>query len=589
MMKYIFLIIVCLVALSNSSEINNDLLIENLERSIDASNNNVVKQDVRLTLVNQGSSPAQTFHFALPKTFADQHLSLLTVKQDGKSLTTSAGYTNSAEKDSLFYEVPLVTSLQPKQKITLNIEIALVNKIIVAYPSQIEQQENQKVLYSDNIYFYSPYKVKSQRTRVNVGTTQVESYTERSSQNVAGTISYGPYAEQTPFTNSPFKIHFVNNKPFVVVTSVERIVEVSHWGNLAIEEHYDLRHDGAKLKGAFSRYDYSKNPYQTSPSSFRELTAKLPLQASDIYFRDRIGNISSSNCRPSGKDLLVDFLPRFPLFGGWRIRFYIGWNLPIQNYLSNTNEQFKLKTRLQRSVRLCHRRRFDHQGHLAGGRTQRETKRSIQSGQSTFGGDENLSPHHAQDFTVTYDFTYSSLSGEPLMVIGALLCFCLFVIAYTRFNLTIRESDIVKTEQGAVRVQELTEQFVEAQQARDSKYAQIESSLSSSSQEALDSVLSAVKSAREELDQSIQRNILVPFKEFAALGQSATTRALEIIQQVERREKDRFEAARALVANKKRHLEQKTKTTADAMAESTKLFDQLGDEIYLFIQDLKEL
>jgi oligosaccharyltransferase complex subunit alpha (ribophorin I) len=44
------------------------------------------------------------------------------------------------------------------------------------------------------------------------------------------------------------KLHFENNKPFLTATSVSKDIEVSHWGNVAVDELYELRHDGAKLK-----------------------------------------------------------------------------------------------------------------------------------------------------------------------------------------------------------------------------------------------------------------------------------------------------------------------------------------------------
>ncbi len=37
-----------------------------------------------------------------------------------------------------------------------------------------------------------------------------------------------------------------------------RVIEVSHWGNIAVEETLDLYHSGAALKGPFSRYDYQR-------------------------------------------------------------------------------------------------------------------------------------------------------------------------------------------------------------------------------------------------------------------------------------------------------------------------------------------
>ena len=53
-------------------------------------------------------------------------------------------------------------------------------------------------------------------------------------------------------------MHYENNNPFLVVSSMTRVIEVSHWGNIAVEETYDVYHSGAKLKGSFSRYDYQR-------------------------------------------------------------------------------------------------------------------------------------------------------------------------------------------------------------------------------------------------------------------------------------------------------------------------------------------
>ena len=38
------------------------------------------------------------------------------------------------------------------------------------------------------------------------------------------------------------------------------VPQVSHWGNIAVEEHYQLVHTGAKLKSQFSRLDFQRNP-----------------------------------------------------------------------------------------------------------------------------------------------------------------------------------------------------------------------------------------------------------------------------------------------------------------------------------------
>lgn len=114
--------------------------------------------------------------------------------------------------------------------------------------------------------------------------------------------------------------------------SLTKIIEISHWGNANVEEWYELEHDGAKLQGEFSRFDYrraGKGPF------VRSITHVLPLDAHNIYYRDEIGNISTSAIAANEHALFLDLTPRFPLFGGWKTKFYMGYDLPLQHYLFN--------------------------------------------------------------------------------------------------------------------------------------------------------------------------------------------------------------------------------------------------------------
>lgn len=138
--------------------------------------------------------------------------------------------------------------------------------------------------------------------------------------------------------------HFTNNFPFAKFSSMVREVEVSHWGSIAVEEIYELQHAGAKLKGGFSRFEYQLRRGTSSPS-FRSLTATLPAQASNVYYRDQIGNISTSELRASKKGGVdLEIQTRFPLFGGWQSQFYIGYTIPTEMALFTTeDDQYKLK------------------------------------------------------------------------------------------------------------------------------------------------------------------------------------------------------------------------------------------------------
>lgn len=72
-------------------------------------------------------------------------------------------------------------------------------------------------------------------------------------------------------------VHYENNNAFLTVTSLERAIEVSHWGVISVEEVIDLRHTGAILKGSFSRYEYQRDQNGVSSvKSFRVNTLDCP-------------------------------------------------------------------------------------------------------------------------------------------------------------------------------------------------------------------------------------------------------------------------------------------------------------------------
>ena len=62
----------------------------------------------------------------------------------------------------------------------------------------------------------------------------------------------------------------------------------------------------------------------------------LPAAARDIYYRDEIGNISTSHLREMDDSVELELRPRFPLFGGWKTHYYIGYNVPSYQYLYNS-------------------------------------------------------------------------------------------------------------------------------------------------------------------------------------------------------------------------------------------------------------
>jgi oligosaccharyltransferase complex subunit alpha (ribophorin I) len=153
------------------------------------------------------------------------------------------------------------------------------------------------------------------------------------------TFTYGPYdTSKIPAgTIHPVTVRYEFTKPILACSLLERDIEISHWGgNLATEERYWLRNDGATLLNHFSRVTWaSQNYYGQAPTSaLRELKVPLKPGSVDPYFTDDIGNVSTSHFRPNNvREASLELKPRYPLFGGWKYSFRIGWNNALSSVL----------------------------------------------------------------------------------------------------------------------------------------------------------------------------------------------------------------------------------------------------------------
>lgn len=67
---------------------------------------------------------------------------------------------------------------------------------------------------------------------------------------------------------------------------------------------------GAVLKGSFSRYDFQRNP-NSGPSAVKSYVSMLPAAARDVYYRDEIGNISTSFLREEDDFVSLELRPRW--------------------------------------------------------------------------------------------------------------------------------------------------------------------------------------------------------------------------------------------------------------------------------------
>lgn len=190
-------------------------------------------------------------------------------------------------------QIGLQQALSPRATMKLKI-ITIFSHAVEPHPRQISQSDKQLVQFTaSGAYYLSAYPTTTQTLTVTLpNPTNIESFSRIKPVAADGNqVVYGPYNDIKPFsTGSPRSliIHFENNSPFMAVTNLDRLIEVSHWGNIAVEENIQVLHIGAVLKGPFSRYDYQRNP-NSGQSSVKSYKSLLPAASTDVYYRDEIG------------------------------------------------------------------------------------------------------------------------------------------------------------------------------------------------------------------------------------------------------------------------------------------------------------
>merc|ERR1712176_217818 len=304
-----------------------DLVNERVSRVLDASTQ-LLRSSASVVVRNDGSDPVSVIQLAADAVNVNR-LIYLTAKLNNKKL--------NIDKD---FKITLETPLNKDEKVTLEID-EIYHGAIRAFPSEIKQADNQLVVVEVNLYYSSPYVTEVSNSRMNIGTKKTESFSKQGKLD-GNAIKFNEQKVTKGNSVQKVRVHFENNSPFLVAEKVEREVEISHWGNVAITDKIWLRHNGASLKGPFSRFDYQR---QDNGPFIADWKMTLPVEASDVYYRDLIGNISTSHLRAdfSSGESVLELTPRFPMFGGWRNHFTIGYNVPSATFLSKDSGKFRLQ------------------------------------------------------------------------------------------------------------------------------------------------------------------------------------------------------------------------------------------------------
>lgn len=90
-----------------------------------------------------------------------------------------------------------------------------------------------------------------------------------------------------------------------------------------------------RLKGHFSQVDYKIHQHGLDQTNVvTKFKSIIPSTATDVYYKDAIGNVTTSNLRYERKKAILELRPRYPLYGGWRTTWFHGYTLPQIPFLS---------------------------------------------------------------------------------------------------------------------------------------------------------------------------------------------------------------------------------------------------------------
>ena len=290
---------------------SNDFQNSDVRRTIDL-RGNVIHIETTLVIKSLRLDPTFTYRFPLLK---NNSLSLVFLKanlksSDGREEVSGIKINKLirvTDENFEFYEINFKSEpMNTDEERLLVIQEDYFGRLAML-PKKITLKEDQLVVFQDTQNYISAYTTLDQRTELTLPSdkTDVMSFTTTNGERSREKITYQLNFSVEPMKIIPLRIHYENNKPIGVFNTARKIIEVSHWGNVAIEERYQIENVGAKLDGEFGRVDYDNGGRRGGLNGVKKLRAKLPLRSNGLWYGDEIGNISTSRANRNVSFLFI--------------------------------------------------------------------------------------------------------------------------------------------------------------------------------------------------------------------------------------------------------------------------------------------
>ncbi len=324
-------------------QVKSNWVINSLERAVDV-RSSYAKVRYELIAENFGSVPSDEFVIALPSGFAKKAAVIAPVLRSPKTASSALLNDTVIQPDNAlpnvnYYMLKIGAPIAPKSSIALSLTMISTHQLHPV-PESAPMSESQSITLDTIRYPVSPYAIK-QYAVIFVGTENGKmkwdselpdpldlDFTTKEdkifTEPTKGTIP--------PNTYIPMKVEFTKKGFISDVSYLKRECWVSHWGNAyETRDYYELTNAGAKLSEGFNRAKWMSHGLANKLTpAITSIQFLLPQEeVSDIYYTDKVGNVSTS--RVASNRLILH--PRYPIMGGWHYNFTVGWKSSLTNFL----------------------------------------------------------------------------------------------------------------------------------------------------------------------------------------------------------------------------------------------------------------
>jgi len=274
------------------------------------------------------------------------HLKIMKVYEGNTLLSTNSTFMQN------FFTIYFNKPKRAEENFNLKISLFFFRPFKFV-PYKITVKEDQMIEYSDNVLnleFNDDVELVSLKGKY-VLPSQLHNYSRDIIEKEEGIRSDQKalvIKQMTgPVIRQRFSVYYTANMAFEVFRVAKKKIDVSMWGNLALNYHFDITNDAAEVDGEISNIDFGIQTQSGGKNAMRYNQMMLSRDISMLSIRDEVGNMTRCFVgKGDTAELEIIVVPRFSLFGQWNSTYMIDYNHKSLKHLfinSKDSSVFKIE------------------------------------------------------------------------------------------------------------------------------------------------------------------------------------------------------------------------------------------------------